>query len=90
MSDAEQTHILAVLHGPAYVDHSPRTVFALLLDAGRYMASVSTFYRLLRGVQGTRGRRNQLTHPAYTKPELLARRPREVWSWDISVPQQAA
>ncbi len=42
-----------VLHEPAYVDQSPRTVFALLLDAGRYLASVSTFYRLLRGVEET-------------------------------------
>jgi transposase InsO family protein len=73
-----------VLHEPAYVDQSPRTVFALLLDAGRYLASVSTFYRLLRGVAATRGRRNQLTHPAYAKPELLAQRPRELWSWDIT------
>ena len=84
LSDAEQAHILAVLHEPAYVDQSPRTVFALLLDAGRYLASVSTFYRLLRGVDETRGRRNQLTHPVYTKPELLAQRPRELWSWDIT------
>lgn len=60
MSDAEQTRILAVLHEPAYVDESLRTVFALLLDAGRYLASVSTFYRLLRGVRETRSRRNQL------------------------------
>ncbi len=83
LSDAEQAYILALLHEPAYVDQSPRTVFALLPDAGRYLASVSTFYRLLRGVDETRGRRNQLTHPAYIKPELLAQRPRELWSWDI-------
>jgi putative transposase len=84
LSDAEQANVLAVLHEPAYVDQSPRTVFALLLDAGRYLASVSTFYRLLRRSAETRGRRNQLTHPIYTKPELLAQRPRELWSWDIT------
>ena len=84
LSDVEQAHVLAVLHEPAYVDLSPHTVFALLLDAGRYVASVSTFYRLLRGVDEARGRRNQRVHPAYTKPELLAQRPRELWSWDIT------
>jgi putative transposase len=84
LSGAEQQAVLAVLHEPAYVDQSPHTVFALLLDAGRYVASVSTFYRLLRGVDETRGRRNQRVHPAYTKPELLAQRPRELWSWDIT------
>jgi putative transposase len=59
------------MHELAYVDLSHRTVFAMLLDAGRYLASVST-YRLLRTASVTHGRRNELTHPAYAKPELLA------------------
>lgn len=84
LSPTERHAILEVLHAPAYVDLSPRTVFAKLLDAGRYLASVSTFYRLLRGTGETRARRNQLVHPAYAKPELLATAPRELWSWDIS------
>lgn len=84
LNEVEQQHILALLREPAYVDKSPRTVYALLLDAGRYLASVSTFYRLLRSVGETRGRRNQLTHPVYAKPELLAERPGELWSWDIT------
>ena len=33
---------------------------------------------------GSHGRRNQLTHPAYVKPELLALAPNQVWSWDIT------
>ena len=70
LSVPEQHTILEWLHAPAYADLSPRTVFAMLLDAGRYLASVSTFYRLLRAAGETRGRRNELTHPAYAKPEL--------------------
>lgn len=84
LSVLEQQHILDVLHQPAHVDKSPRTVYATLLDAGHYLASVSTFYRLLRGLGETRGRRNELIHPVYTKPELLARAPRQLWSWDIT------
>jgi putative transposase len=84
LSGREQQHILDVLHQPAHVDQSPRTVYAALLDAGHYLASVSTFYRLLRGLGETRGRRNELIHPVYTKPELLARAPRQLWSWDIT------
>ena len=84
LSTLEQQTILEWLHEPAYADLSPRTVFAMLLDAGRYLASVSTFYRLLRASGETRGRRNELTHPAYAKPELLASGPRELWSWDIT------
>ena len=84
LSAREQHTILEWLHAPAYADLSPRTVFAMLLDAGRYLASVSTFYRLLRVSGETRGRRNELTHPPYAKPELLASGPRELWSWDIT------
>ena len=84
LSVPEQHTILEWLHQPAYADLSPRTVFAMLLDAGRYLASVSTFYRLLRASGETRGRRNELTHPAYAKPELLATGPRELWSSDIT------
>ena len=84
LSVPEQHTILEWLHQPAYADLSPRTVFAMLLDGGRYLASVSTFYRLLRASGETRGRRNELTHPAYAKPELLATGPRELWSWDIT------
>ena len=66
------------------MDLSPRTVFAMPLDAGPYLASVSTFCRLLRASGETRGRRNELNHPAYAKAELLASGPRELWSWDIA------
>ncbi|MGH8538708.1 MAG: hypothetical protein ACREXM_20290 [Gammaproteobacteria bacterium] len=84
LSVPEQHTILEWLHAPAYADLSPRTVFAMLLDAGRYLASVSTFYRLLRVSGETRGRHNDLIHPPYAKPELLASGPRELWSWDIT------
>jgi putative transposase len=81
---SERETILALLHSPAYVDVAPRTAYAMLLDAGHYLASASTFYRLLRSTSGTRGRRDELQHPAYARPELLAIGPREVWSWDIT------
>jgi putative transposase len=41
-------------------------------------------YRILEDATGVRERRNQLRHPAYTAPQLLATRPNEVWSWDIT------
>lgn len=84
LSDAERDAVLEVLHSPEYVDVAPHTVYARLLDAGTFMASVSTFYRLLRATSGTRPRRNELVHPAYARPELLATKPGEVWSWDIT------
>lgn len=84
LSEDEREDVLDVLHSPEYVDVAPRTVYAMLLDAGTYMASASTFYRILRATSGTRPRRNELVHPAYARPELLATQPCEVWSWDIT------
>jgi len=84
LSAAERVELISLLHAPQYIDCSPRTVYAMLLDAGRYLASVSTFYRLLRAAGETGKRRNELTHPVYAKPELLASAPRTLWSWDIT------
>ena len=41
-------------------------------------------YRILAAQQPVRERRNQLTHPRYTKPELVATAPNQTWSWDIT------
>jgi putative transposase len=85
LSAAERAQVLAVLHSDRFVDAAPAQVWATLLDEGVYLASESTFYRLLRGVHGdVRERRSQATHPATVKPELIATKPNEVWSWDIT------
>jgi putative transposase len=80
----EQTAVLAVLHEPRFVDVAPAEVYATLLDEGQYLCSERTMYRLLAVHQEVRERRDQLRHPRYTAPELLARRPNELWSWDIT------
>src|SRR5258706_11009408 len=41
-------------------------------------------YCILRAESGSRERRDQLRHPNYSKPELLATKPNQVWSWDIT------
>jgi len=84
LSDAEREAVLELLHSERFVDASPAQVWATLLDEGRYLASERTMYRLLAANGELRERRDQLTHPAYKRPELLAERPNEVWSWDIS------
>ena len=84
LSQTERGIVSALLHAPEYVDLSAHTVYARLLDAGRYLASVSTFYRILRAEGEAQPRRNQRIHPAYAKPELLATGPRQLWSWDIT------
>ena len=84
LTPPERQAVLAVLHEPRFVDLSPSEVYATLLDEGRYVCSERTMYRLLAEHQEVRERRNQLRHPAHPMPELLATRPNEVWSWDIT------
>jgi len=80
----ERKAVLDTLHSSRFQDRSPTEVYATLLDEGVYLASERTFYRLLAMSGETTERRDQLIHPAYAKPELLATRPNEVWSWDIT------
>ena len=84
LSDVERTEVLRVLHSDDHVDEAPATVFAKLLDAGIYLASTSTMYRILRANDEVRERRRQATHPSAKKPELLATKPNEIYSWDIT------
>jgi putative transposase len=85
LSEREREAVLAELHSQRFVDSSPAQVWATLLDEGRYLASERTMYRLLADRHGrVRERRDQLAHPAYARPELLATAPNQVWSWDIS------
>lgn len=84
LSVPEQEEVLEVLRSERFADSSPAQVWATLLDEGRYLCSERTMYRLLAEHQEVRERRDQLTHPAYAKPELLAERPNQVWSWDIT------
>jgi putative transposase len=84
LTDEEIGQVLDVLRSERFVDLSPAQVFHILLDEGTYLASVSTYYRLLRAAGEVRERRRQATHPPRVRPELVARRPLVVWSWDIT------
>ena len=80
----ERGEVLATLNSERFADLAPREVYATLLDEGRYVCSVRTMYRVLGENGEVRERRDQLRHPAYKKPELLATGPNQVWSWDIT------
>jgi len=84
LSGPERQEVLDVLHSESFADQAPAEVYAALLDQGRYLCSIRTMYRILETQQEVRERRNQLRHPAYAKPQLLATAPNQVWSWDIT------
>jgi putative transposase len=81
---AERDAVLARLHEERFQDRSPAAVYATLLDEGEYHCSIRTMYRLLDEHGEVRERRDQLTHPPYQKPELMATAPNRLWSWDIT------
>jgi putative transposase len=80
----ERLIVLGHLHSERFQDRSPTEVYGTLLDEGVYCCSIRTLYRLLAAEGETRERRDQLTHPAYHKPQLLATEPNQLWSWDIT------
>ena len=84
LSAPERQAVLDTLHADRFLDKAPAEVQATLLDEGTYLCSTRTMYRLLDSQHEVRERRNQLRHPAYTRPELLATAPNQVWSWDIT------
>jgi putative transposase len=84
LSALERQKVLDVLNSERFVDQAPAQIQARLLDEGTYLCSERTMYRILHDAKQVRERRNQLRHPEYRKPELLATAPNQVWSWDIT------
>ncbi len=84
LPDDERKQMLDVLHEPRFVDLAPAEVYATLLGEGRFLGSIRTMYRVLAENAEVRERRDQLRHPQYAAPELLATKPNELWSWDIT------
>ena len=84
LTDAERAQVLGVLTSDRFVDKSVAQAWATLLDEGTYLCSMATMHRILRAHGAAGERRAQATHPARTKPELMATKPGQVWSWDIT------
>lgn len=80
----ERAQVRNLLESERFVDASPYEIYATLLDEGSYHCSIRTMYRILHEQGEVQERRNQLRHPSYTKPELLATAPNQLWSWDIT------
>jgi putative transposase len=84
LTPSERQSVLEELHGNQFCDRSPYEVHAALLERGRYLCSTRTLYRILASNHEVRERRDQLRHPLYVRPELMAKGPNQVWSWDIT------
>lgn len=84
LSAEQQSAVLEVLSSDRFCDRSPAQIVSVLLDEGGYIASERTMYRLLAREAPVKDRRQQARRTHYSAPELLATRPNQVWSWDIT------
>jgi putative transposase len=84
LSEAERARVLAVLDSEPCMDLAPAQVYAKLLEDGEYLCSTRTMYRVLAEHDQVRERRAQARHPEYSKPQLVATAPNQVWSWDTT------
>ena len=84
LAPPERRAVLELLREPRFVDQAPAEVYAELLDQGLYLCSIRTMYRILDDTGEAKERRQLLRHPVYKKPELIAKGPNQVWSWDIT------
>ncbi len=83
LSDTEELRILDTLNSERFQDLAPGEAGNTLLDEGVYLCSERTMYRILSR-HGQNVIRRQSAPRVYAKPELLATRPNELWSWDIT------
>jgi transposase InsO family protein len=79
-----EERILLELNSERFLDCSPRQVWATLLDENVYLCSWRTMYRLLKSNLAVKERRRIRRHPKYSRPELEASGPNQVWTWDIT------
>ncbi len=80
----ERQTVLDLLHSDRFVDKTPYEVYYELIDQGEYHSSIRTMYRVREEQGESQDRRIQRNHRDAVKPELLATRSNEVWSWDIT------
>lgn len=84
LTQAERRHLLAVANSKEFRDLSPQQIVPILADRGQYVASESSFYRVLREAKQLAHRGRAKPRTVRTRTEHLASRPCQVWSWDIS------
>jgi len=80
----EEARILETLNSPQYVNCSPAEALYALMDEGRHLGSLSTYYRVLKKHKQLAERRDQRVHQKRSPPQVVARKPNDAWSWDIS------
>mgnify|MGYP003563645427 CR=1 FL=1 len=85
LSDAERSRILEVCNCPEFASKPPAQIVPALADTGVYLASESSFYRVLRDAGQVQHRGMARAPRKVVKPTShKAEKPNQVWSWDIT------
>lgn len=85
LTNEEEQSIIDICCSKKYKDDNPYKIHASLLDEGRYIASISTFYRVLKKKSLLSHRGNtRLAQSRSKPPEKIATGPNQVWCWDIT------
>ncbi len=85
LSEAERARIIAVANEPRFAETPPARIVPALADEGIYIASESSFHRVLRA-HGQMNRRGRAQPPRTSRPPTthIATRPGDVWCWDVT------
>ena len=85
LSKTERAQIIAVANEPRFADTPPARIVPALADEGIYIASESSFHRVLRA-HGQMNRRGRAQPPRASRPPTthIATAPAEVWCWDLT------
>lgn len=84
LSEAQREAIVEVLHGERFCEQTPAHTYHALLGEGRYLGSIRTFQRILKGLGESRERRPVRPAQRHAVPRLVATGPNQVWTWDIT------
>jgi putative transposase len=84
LTEEEKKMIIEVSNSPAYQDLCPWKIVAKLADSGTYLASESSFYRVLKTADLLKHRSKSKPRECKRPKDLIARQPNQVWSWDIT------
>lgn len=85
LSDGEKAAILATCNQPEYASLPPSQIVPRLADKGIYMASESSFYRVLNSVDQVHHRgRTRVLEKRAAPTSYTATGPNQLWSWDIT------
>jgi len=84
LTEEEKSMIIAIANSEAYRDLPPCKIVPLLADEGRYIASESSFYRVLRAVKQLTHRQSSKSKRQHKPKAYTAKCANQVWSWDVS------